>query len=211
MHDSGRLRGRRRRVGLLLAVVAATIVTGCGGGSPAGVVTHGPSATPSNSGGAATSATVTKPPPTPSPLAFAKCMRAHGVPNYPDPVALGRIASVRVTQAAPSGGFTANPNSPAYRSASNDCRPLADAQRVTQAGQTELLAAQLKFAVCMRAHGVPNFQDPTSSGEIGDNGATGGVNPSSPAFEGAEEQCSKLRPLPPGLPRGGPPVTAPGG
>ena len=139
-------------------------------------------------------------------LAFAKCMRAHGVPNFPDPRPPGQIPATRTIQPARSGGFTANPSSPAYRAASTDCRSLADASPVTAAAGNQVMATQLKFAVCMRAHGVPNFPDPTSTGEIGDNGEIAGVNQSSPAFEAAERACSHLLVL--GQPPGGGPGTA---
>lgn len=48
----------------------------------------------------------------------------------------------------------------------------------------------LKFAQCMRSHGVSNFPDPTAQGEIA-------VNPSevqSPAFQTAQQVCQKFLP-----------------
>lgn len=61
----------------------------------------------------------------------------------------------------------------------------------------------IKFADCMRSHGVPNFPDPTGAGggiriQIGS-----GVNPASPAFQSAQRSCGKL--LPGGGPGSGPP------
>jgi hypothetical protein len=193
-------------IDLFVALLAAALLAGCGAGSSGSTRTSTATAAPlttaaartANSGTtAATSATGTARPPTqPSMLAFAKCMRAHGVPNYPDPRPLGQIPPTHTTEPAPSGGFTANPDSPAYQTASNDCRPLADASPVTQTQSNQLVAGQLRFAVCMRGHGVPGFPDPTSTGEIGDDGAISGVNQSSPAFEGAEKTCSRFLPLP---------------
>ncbi|HUA44599.1 MAG TPA: hypothetical protein VMA77_05190 [Solirubrobacteraceae bacterium] len=212
-------RGRRRRherfaVLLLGAAIAAALIAGCGGGS------QGTSVGRNNSGASKASVAHTNPRlstktgtaslTAPRLLAFAKCMRAHGVPDYPDPKPPGQLPSTHVTSPAPAGGFTANPNSPAYQTASNDCRPLAVAQPVTQSQQDQLTTAQLKFAKCMRAHGVASFPDPTSSGEIGDDGAISGVNPSSPAVQGAQTTCSKFLFHPPGLP-GGPPASATGG
>jgi hypothetical protein len=52
----------------------------------------------------------------------------------------------------------------------------------------------LKYARCMRTHGVPNFPDPGSSGEVQLSGGTGGINPNSPAFEAAQKDCGKLLP-----------------
>jgi hypothetical protein len=46
-------------------------------------------------------------------LAFARCMRAHGVPSFPDP------NFSAVGQAPPPGGV--NPQSPAFRSAARMC------------------------------------------------------------------------------------------
>ncbi|HZO77423.1 MAG TPA: hypothetical protein VFB39_05215 [Solirubrobacteraceae bacterium] len=59
--------------------------------------------------------------------------------------------------------------------------------------------AGLKFADCMRSHGVSNFPDPSHGGGIQ---IPNGVNPSSPAFQAAQNACSKL--LPGGGPGAGP-------
>jgi hypothetical protein len=46
----------------------------------------------------------------------------------------------------------------------------------------------LKFAVCMRAHGVTNFPDPGGSGQF--NFSLGsGINPASPTFQHAQKAC----------------------
>jgi hypothetical protein len=66
-----------------------------------------------------------------------------------------------------------------------------------------MMTAQLKFSACMRTHGVPSYPDPTSTGEIGSNGAILGVNEDSPAFQAAEKECNHLRPRPPDVPRDG--------
>ncbi|MGH2883751.1 MAG: hypothetical protein ACRDPA_13830, partial [Solirubrobacteraceae bacterium] len=58
-------------------------------------------------------------------------------------------------------------------------------------------SAFLKFARCMRSHGVPNFPDPGSTGGIQLTPGSG-LNPASPAFQSAQGQCKKL------LPGGGP-------
>ncbi len=57
--------------------------------------------------------------------------------------------------------------------------------------------AALKFADCMRSHGVPNFPDPTGGGGIHIQ-AGSGINPQSPSFKAAQQACFKL------LPGGGP-------
>jgi hypothetical protein len=58
-----------------------------------------------------------------SALKMAACMRAHGVPNFPDPIVNtgpGGGVSVRITGAG--GGI--DPSSPAFQSAQKECGPL---------------------------------------------------------------------------------------
>lgn len=90
-------------------------------------------------------------------IAFADCMRSHGVPNFPDPGAGGGI------QISPGSGL--NPFSPAFKAAQAQCGillpgggPGAHRQPSAQA-KAEMLA----MSVCMRAHGVSGFPDPTLS------------------------------------------------
>jgi hypothetical protein len=59
-------------------------------------------------------------------------------------------------------------------------------------------ALALKFAECMRSHGVPNFPDPGKP--VGGPGS--GINRESPAFQSSEQKCDKLtnNPQPKGTP-----------
>jgi hypothetical protein len=56
--------------------------------------------------------------------------------------------------------------------------------------------AGLKFAACMRSHGVPNLPDPGGGGGGIQIPSGSGINPSSPAFQSAQKACSKLLPFP---------------
>jgi hypothetical protein len=58
-------------------------------------------------------------------------------------------------------------------------------------------SSAVRFANCMRSHGVPSFPDPGSGGGIQIN-AGSGINPRSPAFLAAQRKCAGL------LPGGGP-------
>jgi hypothetical protein len=58
-------------------------------------------------------------------------------------------------------------------------------------------SAPIKFANCMRSHGVSNFPDPGAGGGIQLNSSSG-IDPRSPAFQDAQKACSSL------LPGGGP-------
>lgn len=52
-------------------------------------------------------------------LSHARCMRQHGVPNFPDPIFHSGGGGVTVT----SGGRGLNPRSPAFQAAQKACGP----------------------------------------------------------------------------------------
>jgi hypothetical protein len=67
---------------------------------------------------------------------------------------------------------------------------------------TEYRAA-LAYVTCMRSHGVPNFPDPSSNGQInvdfahggkGGSPASAGINRNSPRYISADEACRHLLP-----------------
>jgi hypothetical protein len=90
-----------------------------------------------------------------NPLAieFASCMRAHGVPSFPD--SSGGVSGVNLASAG------IDPQSPAYRSARQSCLRLAPGGNAgSQASESQVLAS-LTFAKCMRTHGFADFPDPT--------------------------------------------------
>jgi hypothetical protein len=128
-------------------------------------------------------------------LNLAKCFRAHGI-NVPDPS----------TGGGPAGGggvFRALRNYPQsqVQSATQACQQyfaqafprlnLSPAQRA-QANQQ-----LVKFAQCMRSHGV-NIPDPTvgsgPGGGFGIRRAFGSVDQNSPVFKSALSACQSLRP-----------------
>ena len=85
-------------------------------------------------------------------LGFSKCMRAHGVPNFPDPSPGGGIQL--------SSGM--NPFSPSFKAAQASCRRLLPGGGPGAAHPTAQAKAQtLKISECMRQHGVSGFPDPT--------------------------------------------------
>ena len=89
-------------------------------------------------------------------IAYAKCMRSNGVPNFPDPNAGGGFLFHA------SAGI--DPSSPAFKAAQAKCRSSCRAAapaRPTPSPQT--LAQFLKIARCMRQHGVSDFPDPRTS------------------------------------------------
>jgi hypothetical protein len=62
-------------------------------------------------------------------------------------------------------------------------------QAPSAAQNAENLALMLRLAKCMRAHGVPNFPDPTSKGLT--FSPSSGINPNSPAFLAGQKRCQR--------------------
>ena len=177
-----RIAGRdpvRCRAGLLAAGLAAValLVAACGGGSPGGpgVANAGSSSSASASSSPSSSAPA-------GPLALAGCMRAHGITDFPDP--------------DPSGGFDLsgsgdlNPANPAYQAAAQACRSLGRTP-TGKSGPTlspQQQASMLKFAKCMRAHGITNFPDPGINGGIG---LPGSIDRHSSQLQAAHQACKQ--------------------
>jgi hypothetical protein len=116
-------------------------------------------------------------------LKLARCMRAHGVPNFPDPSPNGGGVNI-----GPSSGF--NPQSPAFQAAQQSCRHLLPGGGPPRPVPESIKLSLLKHAECMREHGVPNYPDPTFPGGGGvANLLPSDVNPSSPAFQRAAKAC----------------------
>lgn len=127
--------GVARWLGPAAAILAGTTLAACGSGS-------GPGSRPSQ-------AQVER-----EGVSFARCMRSHGVPNFPDPSANG-------------GGFDVNnipginPSSPAVKGAQTACKNLMPVKRTPSVPPTARAYARLlHWAKCMRAHGISGLPDP---------------------------------------------------
>ena len=191
--------GRRRHATLLggTLLAGALVLAACGGGSGSpGVASAG---TPTTSKSSASSSSAKA-----SPLAFSQCMRAHGVPDFPDPNGNGQL----LIQGG-GNGSDLNPSSPQFQAAQNACKSLAPGGLNARTG-TKNRANALKFSECMRKHGITNFPDPNSQGGIElQAGAGGSLDPQSPQFQSAQNACFHYLGF-----RGGPPpkvANPPGG
>jgi hypothetical protein len=113
-------------------------------------------------------------------LAYAQCMRSHGVPNFPDPDSQGQFPQIQIGRNGVS--------QQAVLSAQNACRHLLPNGGAGTAQQQARVTRALDFARCMRAHGVANFPDPTTAnGGMGFNMA--GVDTHSPQYQSAQQAC----------------------
>lgn len=92
-------------------------------------------------------------------LAYSRCMRSHGMPNFPDPT---QVAGGGIQISGSRSGI--NPNSPLYQSTQQACsRLLPNGGRPAAADQQRELTWMRHASHCMRAHGFPGFPDPTLS------------------------------------------------
>ena len=171
------------RYAILLCLAGAGLsLSACGGtSSPGDGGSTSPADTAANNGKA---------------LQFAQCMRAHGVPNFPDPT--GGQIDLRVQQ-TPSGMSVngVQVNGPGFRTAMKSCQSyLPNGGKPTAAQTAKAKSQALAMSKCMRTHGVPNFPDPQF--QTGPNGGIGvrmsgaGINPNSPAFQAAQRACGKI-------------------
>jgi hypothetical protein len=120
-------------------------------------------------------------------LAYARCMRSHGVQNFPDPIGGGannkRAVVSALEEVSPSRGQAAMTACVHVNGGS----PGAD--KGATKGQANP-AAMLAFARCLRGHGFTSFPDPTSSGELTAGMlAQQGINLHQPAVLQAADAC----------------------
>lgn len=111
-------------------------------------------------------------------------MRAHGLTDFPDPIA-GHAMQFNL----PTG---LNPASPAFQAAGKAChnvipRPAGGGGGVSASENAEAL----EHARCMRSGGVPNYPDPTYHGgrPTVEPLSNYGVDTESPAFLSAAKRC----------------------
>ena len=123
---------------LLAAACSASPSTGSGGSPDAG----GPANSPSTNSQKA--------------LAFSHCVRAHGVPNYPDPDISGGVVKETAQQLGVSNSQ--------LQAALNACEHLLPNTGNVDDSPAALhlwWSQMLHFAQCMHSHGVPNWPDPS--------------------------------------------------
>jgi hypothetical protein len=133
--------------------------------------------------------------PTPSPtssaslqeqmIAYAKCMRAHGI-DMPDP----KVDGGRVTF-----GMKAGTDQAKFQAAQKACQKYMPNGGVPPSPDPAMQEKMRKYAACMRQHGV-DMPDPSNDGGM----RALNVNPNDPKFKAAELACRPL--LPEGTMRG---------
>jgi hypothetical protein len=133
------------------AAVSLSLLAASCGGSPASQVAQLGTTTTQNSSPSGGSAHEQA-------LAFARCVRSHGVPLWPDPESNGTFDKSKLTPHQLGVG------SSQIAAAERACRSLAPTYSATP--QPHVLAQALRFSRCMRARGATSFPDPESNGAI---------------------------------------------
>jgi hypothetical protein len=138
----------------------------------------------------------------PQALAYSKCMREHGVSNFPDPKSSGGGVQLSIGDS----------QSPAFQAAQKSCQKLLPGGGPGSGPRSPQAHAQLlQVSECMRRYGITGFPDPTTSppspGTAGFSVVMGrggyflaipsSIDMRSPAFQQAAAACNFG-------PRGGP-------
>ncbi|MGW4808820.1 hypothetical protein [Kitasatospora sp. NPDC004272] len=180
---SGRSGGPLRRGGAAALLAAALVLTatacsgggGDGGGKGAGRSVAALPGRATASAGKQGAATVE------DAVAFAKCMRENGVPDFKDPERGKPFAEGVDT------------GSPEFKKAQAACESYAPPAPAAPDGGADVWspADKLKYARCMRENGVPDFADPDAGGGFM---LPQGVDPNAPQFKQADQACGAYKP-----------------
>jgi hypothetical protein len=201
MNHSTRVMRRPRRAWPRTARTAAAVIATAALALLAAACSGSPSSTGSggspNAGGSANSPSTNSQ----KALAFSRCVRARGVPNWPDPASSGEIPKETAQQLGVS--------SSQLQAALNACQhllPNTGNVDDNPAALNQWWSLMLHFAQCMHSHGVPNWpgpspypQDPVrptfklQAAGIGfHQGAQPGNIVNSPQVEAKVQQCESV-------------------
>jgi hypothetical protein len=147
LHGTHRIRKRWPLLGLVLVALIALVGAGCGSNTATGSASH--------AGGGASSAGASKTADTQATrrekaVKFAECVRVHGVPHFPDPDATSNF------------NFAVDVTAATFTAAVNACKSLQPPGTLSAHRSAKQQSAALRFAACVRAHGVPDFPDPVN-------------------------------------------------
>jgi hypothetical protein len=176
-------------------MVAGLGLVACGGGSSGPGVASGASTTTtrpassSNSSGSSSQQA----------LAFSRCVRQNGVPNYPDPDSSGQVPKRTAQQLGVSLSH--------FQAAETACQHLLPGggqptQAEIQQRDEQEWARFRNFTQCMRSHGVTDWPEPTPYPQDqarpifdlqpGDGPQPVGINPNSPQISPKVRACVRV-------------------
>jgi len=188
----------RNTMYVTVALAGALLLAGCASSGPSSPVV--PTATQASGGAAAgqgTAAQGTGSGRAAALHAAAQCIRQHGIPSYADPVLTsgGQVYSdLRSIQDASDATLHAVQQACGALAARAGLNPGDE-----PAAPPQLVEAGVRAAECMRAHGLPNDQDPTAQtpytpghgfGMTASEVPAGGK--ASPVYQAAAHACRSL-------------------
>jgi hypothetical protein len=113
-------------------------------------------------------------------------MRSHDIHDFPDPTTSPGGGWAIQTHGGP--GSDLDHNNPTYEAANRKCHVLMPAGSQAATVPAKKLAADVKWARCMRSHGLPTFPDPDPQGAFDRSK----IDENSPAFPTASNACRSL-------------------
>jgi hypothetical protein len=151
--------GRKLRplVALALAGLIGLISAGCGSNASSETGTASSTGTARSTGSGSSSRTASSTGTTSSDtkltaqdkaVKFAECIRAHGVPHFPDPDPKGDF------------NFGVDVSKEVFTKAVDACKALQPPGSLSAKRTPKQQSASLTFAQCVRNHGVKDFPDP---------------------------------------------------
>jgi len=187
------MQSARTAVAVIATAALALLAAACAGGSPSSA----------GSGGSRSAAGSTS---SPSPVGFSRCMRSHGVPNFPDPTSSDAVikadpqqlgvsnAQLQAAQQAcqqliPNTGSTVEQQQELHCVTAGDC---------SQAVVQQWMSGLRTLAQCLRTHGEPNWPDPIISSQGRNQGLPhflyeqAGIDHHSPQVLAKVDECVRL-------------------
>jgi hypothetical protein len=131
--------------------MVALILAGCGSDPPSETATARSTGTGTGTASSTKTATAQD-----KAVKFSECIRAHGVPHFPDPNAKGEyVFGIDVSPAV-------------WQKAVNACKALEPPGALSSKRSPKQQSAALRFAGCIRANGVKDFPDPVNGDPLVD-------------------------------------------
>ena len=126
-------------------------------------------------------------------IAFAQCMRSHGISDFPDPSSSGTVSF------SGNGSSDLSPGNAKFRTAQQACAKYSPGGVPTPAEAAKRLAEALRYSQCMRAHGISDFPDPSTKGgniaiRLSGPNSNSDLNPNNPLFQSAQKACQGILP-----------------
>jgi hypothetical protein len=140
----------RQFVALGLAGLIGLISAGCGSNASSESGTASSTGTAGTGTGSTRSGANTKLTAQEKAVKFAECIRAHGVPHFPDPDPKGDF------------NFGVDVSKEVFTKAVDACKALQPPGSLSAKRTPEQQSASLRFAQCVRDHGVKDFPDPVN-------------------------------------------------